>query len=92
MDPNLTSTTCAVPRADGSTYPVPMDVLKTLQSTQPPTVCEYRQALTFIGIQVQRVESGASFQLKRWSGEGASYSLSVITGKVQSTGNSGKIY
>jgi len=77
---------------DGSSTVVGSGPVYFLQSTQPPTVCEYRQALTFIGIQVQRVESGASFQLKRWSGDGASYSLSVITGKVQSTGNSGKIY
>jgi cyanophycinase len=58
-----------------------------LKPTQAPEICEKGVALTFRGISVYLVKSGGHFDLGAWTGDGGvAYSLSVVQGKVESTG------
>jgi cyanophycinase-like exopeptidase len=58
-----------------------------LRPTQAPEICEKGVALTFRGISVYRVGTGGHFDLLAWTGDsGVAYSLSVVEGKVESTG------
>ena len=57
-----------------------------MKPTQAPEVCEKDVPLTFRQISVYRVKTGGHFDLKSWTGDGgASYSLSVEHGKIEST-------
>ena len=58
-----------------------------LKPSQAPEVCEKGVGLTFLGIDVYRVEAGGHFDLSAWTGDGGvAYSLSLVRGKVESTG------
>ena len=58
-----------------------------------PEVCLGNTPLTFRDITVYRAPAGAEFNLKEWTGKhGASYSLSVVEGKIQSTQKGGEVY
>jgi cyanophycinase len=64
-----------------------------LHPTQAPEACEKGVPLTFRGISVYRVRTGGRFDLTSWSGEeGVAYSLSVESGKIESTQAGGRIY
>ena len=63
-----------------------------LEAAHAPEICAYRQPLTFRGVSVRRVQPGKTFELKKWSGEADSYTLSVVKGDVQATGSSHGIY
>jgi cyanophycinase len=57
-----------------------------MRPTHPPESCKKDEPLTFRNIEVIRVQSGGSFDLDRWtSTAGTSYTLSVVTGKIEST-------
>ena len=60
--------------------------------TKAPEVCEKGKALTYRGIEVVRVAPGGTFDLKAWKGEGKTYKLNVVDGKVESTQESGSAY
>jgi len=77
---------------DGSARVVGEGPVYFLEATKAPTVCDYRQPLTFNGISVQRVQPGKTFQLTKWSGEADTYSLSVTKGIVHAFGSSHGIY
>jgi cyanophycinase len=77
---------------DGASQVVGEGPVYFLESTKPPEICAYRQPLTFTGISVQRVQPGKSFQIKKWSGDSDSYSLSVTKGVVQAAGSSHGLY
>ncbi|MGB7434339.1 MAG: cyanophycinase [Candidatus Acidiferrum sp.] len=74
---------------DGASSVVGEGAIYFLQANHPPQLCAYQQPLTFTGIAVQRVQPGKTFQLKKWSGESDTYSLSVVGGVVRSIGTSG---
>jgi len=58
-----------------------------------PDVCQPNTPLTFRDITVYRGPTGAEFNLRDWSGKrGASYKLSVVEGKIQSTQADEKVY
>jgi cyanophycinase len=58
-----------------------------------PEVCRENTPLTFRDITVYRGPTGSEFSLKEWRGKGgATYSLSVIEGKIQSTQKNGEVY
>ncbi len=64
-----------------------------LQPTKAPDVCEKNVPLTFRGVSVYRVSAGGHFDLTSWTGDGgAAYSLSVVSGKIESTQAGGGIY
>ena len=64
-----------------------------LRPTHKPKVCKKGQPLTFRKIGVYRVPAGGHFDLVSWKGEGgASYSLSVERGKIESTQANHSIY
>jgi|SRR5271155_1969616 len=63
-----------------------------LQAVRLPEVCTDQKPLTFSGVTVQRVQPGKMFDLRNWSGEADSYSLSVTNGEVQAPGTSHGIY
>ncbi len=64
-----------------------------LRPTHKPKVCKKGQTLTFRKISVYRVPAGGHFDLVSWKGEGgASYSLSVERGKIESTQANHSIY
>ena len=57
-----------------------------MRPTQAPEVCQSGVALTFRNISVYRVKSGGHFDLTSWTGDGGTaYSLSVVSGKIEST-------
>jgi cyanophycinase len=64
-----------------------------LRPTEAPEVCKKDLPLTFRTLSIYRVPSGGHFDLVSWKGEGGTpYSLSVDTGRIQSTQRSGSIY
>ncbi|HXY09428.1 MAG TPA: cyanophycinase [Terriglobales bacterium] len=64
-----------------------------LRPSQAPTVCSKNVPLTFQNVTVHRIESGGSFDLVAWrSDSGTSYSLSVESGRIQSTQAGRSIY
>src|SRR5580704_13626367 len=57
-----------------------------LRPTHAPEICEKGVPLTFRGISVYRVRAGGHFDLTAWTGDGGTaYSLSVKSGKIEST-------
>jgi cyanophycinase len=64
-----------------------------LRSTKAPEACEKNVPLTLRGVNVYRVSAGGHFDLTSWTGDGGTaYSLSVVTGKIESTQAGGGIY
>jgi cyanophycinase len=63
-----------------------------LRASLRPQVCRPGQPLTFGPVAVCRVKSGAVFDLKKWSGRGTEYELSVESGVVRSTQPGGSLY
>jgi cyanophycinase len=78
--------------ADGTSRALGEGAVYFLETTRSPEVCAYQRPLTFSGIRVQRLQPGKQFQLKKWSGEGDLYSLSVKNGVVESSGSAHGIY
>jgi cyanophycinase len=57
-----------------------------LRPTHAPELCKKDEPLTFRNIEVIRVQSGGTFDLNKWTSEsGTPYTLSVVTGKIEST-------
>jgi cyanophycinase len=64
-----------------------------LRPTEAPEICKKDVPLTFRTVSIYRVPSGGHFDLVSWKGEGGTaYSLSVDTGRIESTQRSGSIY
>jgi cyanophycinase len=64
-----------------------------METTAPPEVCREKTPLTFRNIDVYRVGTGSTFDLKSWEGKGGvGYRLSVNNGKVESTQAGGAVY
>jgi cyanophycinase len=58
-----------------------------------PEVCRENMPLTFRDITVYRGPTGSEFNLREWRGKGgATYSLSVVEGKIQSMQKNGEVY
>ena len=58
-----------------------------------PEVCRENTPLTFRDVTVYRGPTGSEFNLKEWRGKGgATYSLSVVEGRIQSTQAKGEVY
>jgi cyanophycinase len=77
---------------DGTSNAVGEGPVYFLEAAQPPEVCAYNQPLTFQAIAVQRVEPSHTFNLKKWSGQADTYSLSVVKGKLETPGSSRNLY
>jgi cyanophycinase len=57
-----------------------------LRPTHAPELCKKDEPLTFRNVDVTRVKAGGTFDLDKWTREsGTSYTLSVVTGKIEST-------
>ena len=64
-----------------------------MRPSNVPSVCKRNVPLTFLNVNVHRVESGGYFDLVGWSSDlGTSYSLSVEAGRIQSTQAGHSIY
>ena len=64
-----------------------------LRAATRPEVCRPGVPLTVRGISVYRAKTGASFDLKQWTGTGGTaYELSVENGVVRSTQAGGSLY
>ncbi len=64
-----------------------------MQVTDPPAVCARDQPLTLRSISTYHAPTGASFDLKNWSGTGGSaYMLSVEVGEIHSTLPGNELY
>jgi cyanophycinase len=58
-----------------------------------PEVCRENTPLTFRDVTVYRGPTGSEFNLKDWKGKGgATYSLSVVEGRIQSTQANHEVY
>jgi len=77
---------------DGSSLAVGEGPIYFLSADRTPEECVYARPLTFTDIAVQRLQPGKTFQLTKWSGEGAAYTLSVMKGSIQVSGNHNKLY
>lgn len=77
---------------DGTSRAVGEGPVYFLETAQSPKLCAYNQPLTFEGIAVQRVQPGRSFDLRKWSGQTDTYSLSVLQGDVKASGSSHGLY
>ena len=57
-----------------------------LQLAEPPEVCKPGQPLTLRNVAVYHAPNGATFDIRRWNGEGGeAYSVSVEAGQVHSS-------
>lgn len=62
------------------------------EATGKPAICRPGEPLTFNGISVRKLVAGQNFNLSEWTGPGASYTLSVVSGVLHSTQPNGAIY
>lgn len=64
-----------------------------LEAKTKPEVCRRKTPLTFQRISVHRVESGGTFNLKDWKGQGGDdYENSAVNGKLEAANSSHGIY
>lgn len=64
-----------------------------LRPTRPPDVCKTGEPLTFRKISVYRIPAGGHFDLTSWTGDGGTaYSLSIESGRIDSTQANHAIY
>ncbi|UCE45836.1 MAG: cyanophycinase [Methanobacteriota archaeon] len=64
-----------------------------LRTPGPPEVCDRDTPLTYTGVSVYRISTGATFNLATWTGNGGtSYTLSAIDGVLYSDQPDGSIY
>ena len=64
-----------------------------LRAPGAPQVCQEKQPLTYLGVQVYRIGGGGSFDLTRWRGAGGTaYEVSAENGVLTSTQAGGAIY
>lgn len=63
-----------------------------LQASAKASICRPGNPLTFHGVQVIKLQAGATFDTVAWQGEGTRYELSVEQGKIHSTRTGGAIY
>jgi cyanophycinase len=63
-----------------------------LEAARTPELCRYREPLTFRDVRVQRLSADKTFQLKNWTGEAESYSLSVIQGTLKASDGVHAVY
>ncbi len=62
------------------------------EASKKPAICRAGIPLTFADISARKLTSGERFNIKAWSGDGATYTLSVDSGAVRSTQPAGAIY
>jgi cyanophycinase len=64
-----------------------------LQVTEPPEICKSGQPLTFRNLSAYHAPTGATFDLRGWSGDGGeAYSISVEAGQIHTTRTANAIY
>lgn len=64
-----------------------------LRAPGAPQVCQEKQPLTYLGVQVYRIGGGGSFDLTSWRGAGGTaYEVSAENGVLTSTQAGGAIY
>ena len=64
-----------------------------LEAKNAPEICRRKTPLRFSGIAVHRAPAGASFDLKKWKGEGGDdYTLSAQDGELKVAGSAHGIY
>jgi cyanophycinase len=64
-----------------------------METRNPPDVCRRKTSLSFTGVVVHRVPSGAAFNVRSWKGAGGDdYQLSVANGEVKAQGSTHGIY
>lgn len=60
-----------------------------LRTAGSPEVCKPETPLTFRNVSVYRVRAGGTFDVANWTGKGGeSYSISAVSGRLESTGGS----
>lgn len=63
-----------------------------LEAIHKPTTCKPTQPLTFENVSVRKLVAGEKFNIRQWTGDGASHAISAISGVLRSTQPSGAIY
>jgi hypothetical protein len=64
-----------------------------LQMSEPPEVCKPGQPLTLHNVAAYHAPTGATFNIRGWSGEGGeAYSISVESGQVHSNRPGNALY
>lgn len=64
-----------------------------LQAPGPAQVCQPKTPVTYLGIDVYRIDASGGYDLSRWQGrDGVSYQLSAVEGVLRSTQAGGAIY
>lgn len=62
------------------------------EATGRPAICSPDEPLTFNGIAVHKLIAGQKFSLPQWTGSGAIYTLSAVSGVLHSTQPNDAIY
>ena len=78
---------------DGSGVVTGTGAVYFLRTTGRPEVCKPGTPLTFRNLSVYRVRAGGTFNVSNWTGAGGlGYTLSAISGVVESTQPGGSVY
>jgi cyanophycinase len=77
---------------DGEARVVGKGAVYFLSAAVKPSVCKTGEPLTFDGVAVRRLRANAKFDLRKWQGDGDSYSLSVHSGTIISSQAGGAAY
>jgi cyanophycinase len=79
--------------ADGAAKIAGAGPVYFLEAKNPPEICRRKTPLRFSGIAVHRSPAGASFDLRKWKGEGGdNYILSAQDGELKVAGSAHGIY
>jgi cyanophycinase len=62
------------------------------EAARKPAKCEPEEALTFDDVSVHKLLAGEKFNITLWTGDGASYMISSVSGVLRSTQPGGAIY
>lgn len=85
--------TALLMESDGRSKVIGSGAIYFLTPTRKPDVCQDHAPLTYRDVSIYRIQSGAEFNLKSWTGpSGVASSLSVVEGKLRSTQARGTIY
>jgi len=89
----LDEQTAFLMEADGTGTAIGVSTVYFLRTPGPAQVCQPYTPLTFLDVPVYRISAGGTFNIASWTGTGgAAYTISAVTGALQSTQPGGGIY
>ncbi len=84
--------TAVLLESDGQAHVVGLGAAYFMIASSKPSVCKKGVPLTFEGVAVRRLRANAKFDLRKWEGDGDSYTLAVHDGAIVSSQTGGAAY